>query len=165
MMNPDPRLRCLNSLSGAFSKNLLKKSSPPKNLGEGISFPKGLPSCFLLLTMVVVLILTTVGLHFSTKSAKDTGVPDTFPAGDAKALSPFSSLGKKVKSAKGINSNENRKRITIKNLWGLLIMAIYMNLPDTKNCMVCPDGQRFFTALNKYKLGDRVPQSYLRRLC
>ena len=118
MINPEPRLLCLNSLSGASSKNFLKRSSLPKNLWKGISFPKGEPARPL--TIVVVLIFTTVGLHFSARSAKDTGSLTTFSAGAAKALWALSSAGKESKSARRMKGSKIREKMKIKSICNLL---------------------------------------------
>jgi hypothetical protein len=77
IINPEPRLLCLYFLSGMSPpKNLLKKSSLPKNSskGEFLNWDHG-ETPPPVVTILVVLILTTAGFSFSAKSAKDmTGI-------------------------------------------------------------------------------------------
>jgi hypothetical protein len=72
------------------------------------------------LTVVVVLIFTTVGLHFSARSAKDTGSLTTLSAGAAKALCALSSAGREPKSAMRRKGSKSRKGIKIKTLCSLV---------------------------------------------
>jgi len=65
MINPEPRLRCLNSLRGVSPKKRSKKSSPKGEL------PKGAPKPPRPLLVLDVLTLTTAGLTRSARSEKE----------------------------------------------------------------------------------------------
>src|SRR3989339_107122 len=71
MINPEPRLFCLNSLWGVSPKKRSKKSSPPKYRprGDPSNGDRTPPPRIIL----VVLMFTTDGLSLSAKSANDNG--------------------------------------------------------------------------------------------
>ncbi len=73
MMNPDPRLRCLNSRGGMSPKKRWKKSSLPKKRSKegSLNGERNPPAR----SVFVVLMLTTEGFIFSTRSANDVGAP------------------------------------------------------------------------------------------